>query len=745
MTPLAHSAPTPDRAPQSYAEHVEAVREGAVARASEMLRFAQRGDPDLVEAIRAAATFHDLGKLDPANQSALRTGRSAALPWDHVDAGVAHLSVTKHQMATWIVRAHHAPGLPERAHHFTDPRDPKLRGRRRDSDDIERHESQIKRTNDHLSSYLASHEAVVGVSSVQAVPECHGLSMRLALSCLVDADHADTARFETGDGPIRPLEGRWPERLAALDRYIERLPSAATERDQNRAAFYCECRNSNVDAAMVSCEGPVGLGKTTAVSAYLLRIAAEATPQLRRLFIVAPYTNIISQTVERLRTALVLPGERPEEVVAEHHHRVDFEQMADRDLAALWRAPVVVTTAVQFFETLASNAPSRLRKLHELPGSAVFIDEAHAVLPTQLWPQNWRWLCELAQSWSCRFVFASGSQARFWEQERIVGDAKRQLPELMTASLRERVLKAETHRIHFRSLGNVSSADKLIDEVLKEAGPRLVILNTVQSAAVVARKMTGHGLDALHLSTALSPRDRDLILKCIQGRLKKPGNRDWTLVATSCVEAGVDLSFRTAFRERFSTASLFQIGGRVNRHGEWEPSDGGKVFDFSLDSGDGIVSHPAARLSASILFDQIDTGLLAAENLDPAERVTCAMVSELRRAAINGSDPLCKAERARDYPTVAKLGRIITADTRLVVVDMVLRDRIAARERVDFVSLVRGSVQIWANKLEKLGVQQIPGRHDLFWWPHEYDAGFLGYMAGALRIQDFVNTGVAIY
>ena len=168
---------------------------------------------------------------------------------------------------------------------------------------------------------------------------------------------------------------------------------------------------------MVSCDGPVGLGKTTAVTAYLMRVAAETTPQLRRLFIVAPYTNIITQTVERLRAALVLPGERPEDVVAEHHHRVDFDNIADRDLAALWRAPVVVTTAVQFFETLASNEPSRLRKLHELPGSAVFIDEAHAVLPTPLWPQNWRWLCQLAESWSCRFVFASGSQAQFWEQE----------------------------------------------------------------------------------------------------------------------------------------------------------------------------------------------------------------------------------------------------------------------------------------------------------------------------------------
>ena len=103
-----------------------------------------------------------------------------------------------------------------------------------------------------------------------------------------------------------------------------------------------------------------------------------------------------------------------EEVVVKHHHRADFETQEARDLAVLWRAPVV-TTAVRFFETLASNQPGYLRKLHALLGSAMFIDEAHAALPAHLRPQNWRWLRELAERWNCRFVFASGSLARFWE------------------------------------------------------------------------------------------------------------------------------------------------------------------------------------------------------------------------------------------------------------------------------------------------------------------------------------------
>jgi CRISPR-associated endonuclease/helicase Cas3 len=744
MTPLAHSAPDPARDPQTYADHVQAVHAGAIANASAMVRFSTKHGAELVAAVAAAATFHDLGKLDPANQRALLKGREGKLPWDHIDAGVAHLSATGSWTAAWLVRSHHAPGLPERARHFRDLRDRKLRGRRSDRDDPERHDEQIERTDHHLMSYLTAHQAAMGTTNLEPAREVHGLPLRLALSCLVDADHTDTARFDTGLGPPEPLAPRWEERLAALDRYVAALRSEPGERDTNRKAFYEACRRSTIDAAMVSCEGPVGLGKTTAVTAYLLHAAAQATPQLRRLFVIAPYTNIITQTVERLRAALKLPGERPEDVVAEHHHRADFQYIADRDLAALWRAPIVVTTAVQFFETLASAEPGQLRKLHELPGSAVFVDETHAALPTSLWPQNWRWLRELADTWSCHFVFASGSQARFWERERIVGDAKCLLPELMAADFRERVLKAETRRIRYSSLGNIASVDQLMDRVLGEPGPRLLILNTVQSAAVVARGMAQRGLDTIHLSTALCPRDRDLILRRVQHRLKRPQDQDWTLVATSCVEAGVDLSFRNGFRERFSTASLIQVGGRVNRHGEFDREGASTVWDFSLDSGQGIVAHPAAKIPALVLEDQIGKGLFQGDLVDPAERVTSAMLSELRKAVGGGIDLLAAAERARDYPRVAELGRVIPDNTRLVVVDPALRDRIAARKTVKFLSLIRGSVQIWAVKLGMLGVGSIPGRQDLFWWPHAYDAGFLGYMAGALKIQNFVDEGGAI-
>ncbi len=712
-----------------------------------MLRYASRPPEGLLDAIDASATFHDLGKLDPDTQAVLRRGRGGKLQWDHIDAGVAYLSSEKDWMAAWLVKAHHAPGLPENQEHFNrDNLGRKLRGRRRDDEDLHRHDQQIARTNEHLPEYLRLHQGAVSPSETARRRPTHGLPMRLALSCLVDADHSDTAFFDTGQPPPIPPAPRWAERLDALRHFVSGLPVGQSEaersRNRRRSAFFEACLNADIEEPLVACEGPVGLGKTTAVTAYLLRRASETDPELRRLMVVAPYTNILSQTAERLRKALVLPGERPHEVVVEHHHRADFEHRDDRELAVLWRAPIVLTTAVTFFETLAANRPASLRKLHALPGSAVFLDEAHAALPATLWRQNWKWLRELAEGWGCRFVFASGSLARFWEDSEIVLEPKK-LPELLPPNQAQDVLTADRGRVRYEPLRNglVLTVGELIEEIVKSAGPRLVILNTVQNAAVVADAMRKAGHDVMHLSTALTPRDRGRILKRIVRRLKRVERADWTLVATSCVEAGVDLSFRCGFRERFAVSSTIQVGGRVNRHGEYERVGGGVVYDFAL-ADRSITQHPAAKVSAQVLRE-----LMARDELNqssPGDLVTNAMRDEIARRGGLGADALSKEEASRNYPEVSSLGRVIEAETRIVVVDERLKALLTERRTISFRLLLRGSVQLWAAKIEKLGLKELPGHHDLYAWNDIYEPEFLGYMAGVLRNERFLIEGGAV-
>lgn len=726
-----------------------------------MLRFAPPALQGIARSIDAAAAIHDLGKLAKDNQTALRAGRGTRLKIDHVDAGVAHALAAGNDLAAWLIRSHHSPGLPSRpeeeANLLRRGCRPPLRGVRWPDASMECHERLIGVTDKCLSAFLERHRAAAGDCALHPAQPIHGLPMRLALSCLVDADHEDSARHDTLADPPTIPPTRWVERIAALDNYVATLARKDPRRDIQRSALYEACRVADHAERIVSCQAAVGLGKTTAVTRYLLGQAAKAEPPLRRLFVIAPFTNIITQTVATLRNALVLPGENAHSVVAEHHHRVDFDDEDHRTLATLWRAPVVVTTAVQFFETLGANRPAELRKLHEVPGSAIFIDEAHAAIPVHLWPQCWRWLRELADQWSCRIVLASGSLVRFWQEERIIAPACN-LPELTPGPLLRETQNTELARVSVceaRPTGNDRRAltrSELVEHLtvaVERVGPVLAILNTVQSAAVIAcdlaERLDGITTDqhphprpitdrhVLHLSTALTPRDRDEILEEI-GRRQRSDSSNYVLIATSIVEAGVDLDFRTGFRERASVSAFIQTSGRVNRHGL---RAGAALYTFQLEHDNLLKAHPAFRASASI-FDQLWPALLAGHK--PGDLATEAMSAELdRRGGIH--EQLSVAELASDYPKVAELCRVIDSDTRLVVVDDDLKLRLEQYERVSFKELQEGSVQLWAAKIDSAGLPASPLSADIYLWNDAYDPLFLGYMAGLLRGHTFVAAG----
>jgi CRISPR-associated endonuclease/helicase Cas3 len=479
--------------------------------------------------------------------------------------------------------------------------------------------------------------------------------------------------------------------------------------------------------------------------AHLLRVAADR--KLRHIFVVLPYTNIISQAVEVYRKALVLEGERPEEIVAEHHHRADFEETDLRQYATLWRAPIIVTTAVQFFETLGSHNPSRLRKLHELPGSAVLVDEMHAAVPSHLWPQVWRWLETWMRDWGGHLVMASGSLVRFWEleeyRELIEGGTSQSVgsvPDLVSdGALKGKLREAEERRIKYcRRPDEASALDclGLIDFLKERKGPRLLIVNTVQTAAVVARSMRGRGHDVLHLSTALAPTHRDLVVSRIKQRLRD-GVEDWTLVATSCVEAGMDFSFRSGFRERASTASLIQVGGRVSRGDEHEDAE---VWDLLI-RDDQFRRNPAVEVARNAVGRFSKSEL---NQLPPADLATQAMRREWTAGADDKARQLVKAEQEMEHPEVANRCRVIETDTVTVVIDPGIAEAVRQHRKVSKVELLRYSVQIWANKIRELSLHPIGRAGDLYEWKHAYDPDFLGYMAGVLQLRRFLSDPEAL-
>lgn len=756
--PLAHSArhgaPT-----QSYHDHVNNVVSGAVARSEQMLQHYEPaaswiGSPAMLEIVRSAAKFHDLGKLDSGFQKTLETNRTSDEHIRHEDAGVAWLLANGADEAAGLVSAHHqglVRYLLEVAEDSPAPTG-RVDGRVFRIND----ERTAKATAASLDSYLKGHEKHFGPRTVE--PEQHqnkltGLSRRLLLSCLVDADHSDTATHYGNEPAVAPPLPRWGERLAKLDEYVSKLPRANAkkaapqelERQGIRDELYRLCRTANPEPRLRSCDAVVGSGKTTALMAHLLHVAV--TRNLRHIIVVLPYTNIIRQSVDVYRKALCLEGENPEEIVAEHHHQADFKSLDTRFLTTLWQAPIIVTTAVQFFETLASNNTSRLRKLHELPGSAVCLDEAHAALPANLWPICWNWLTQWTLRWNGHLVLASGSLPAFWKGEefRSICEGKYsgkapQRPaatiEPLCSSITVQAEEAEHKRVKFITEPRSLSGDELIERIVKSAGPRLVVVNTVQSAAILAAQIKERGeMQVLHLSTALAPVHRTIIIERVKALLKHQS--DWVLVATSLVEAGMDFSFASGFRQRASTASLIQLGGRVNRSAN--RGDDCTVLDFDFADKKTFPDNPSLKPSKDALERLFADGRIGPDKpCDLADICLAAMKAEFRAVTQQSALNLVNAEGERDYPKVSQDCRVIQTETKTVVVDSGIIARLKRHERVPSLEVMQYSVQMFNAKIEKLGLIPVTNDSDLFFLPEswKYEPDFLGYMAELVKLAE---------
>jgi CRISPR-associated endonuclease/helicase Cas3 len=741
--PLAHSAR--DGAPQqSYRDHVGNVCRYSALFATDAAAFAPRWREPFVAAVERAAAYHDLGKLDELFQEILRHNRKNKCRYNHVEAGTAHLLRLKQFEAAFIAYAHHIglQSFPKEKAKIAN----KLNLAFRDTGDlIGLGQSAWQRTEEHLDAYLNQHHQLFLTVGVVQNTLFQGLVRRLALSCLVDADHSDTAQHYRNERELRGLPLRAAKRLARLDQYVAGLTPAeppVTERERlrlrirQRVYHACRDRASSGSERIVACDSPVGTGKTTAIMAHVLNVAHDRG--LRRVFVILPYTNIIDQSVDVYRRALVLKGEVPDEVVAAHHHRVEFKGENWRDLRQLtqrWDAPVIVTTAVQFFETLAGNRTTALRKLHQVPGSAIFVDETHAAMPAPLWPQMWKWLRELCDDWGCHLVLASGSLARFWDLPDFVPTAERPpVAELVSDELRAEAAALETHRVELKAKLDRLSLEGLADFVLSKPGPRLVILNTVQSAAIFAnylRSNCGLGTQVEHLSTALSPRDRGRIVERIRTRLKERADNDWILVATSCVEAGVDFSFRTAFRESCGLVNLLQISGRANRSSEYDDTE---VWDFRHDEEGFLTLHPHFKVSRRVLADMLREGKADPEHCTEAlQREINLDFGQTESLARN----ILQHEKDADYPEVANLCRLITADTQTVLVDQDLIARFESQDPLQFPKakeVMLNSVQIWKSRLADLDPRPIGFGDELFALRAEQYDDFLGYMKGVLPL-----------
>lgn len=703
---------------QPYRDHIKAVYRLASRFAQEAERFATKTDSLLTSCAGTSAKFHDFGKLLDENQAVLRgEKKSARLPIRHEDAGTAYLAKKGSWAAAIAISSHHT-GLPD--FHAESIRYEKAF---RDKDEATRSASEQS-----MDRLLKIHQEILGSSEdfpTAIYKGDQGLFFRLLLSCIADADHSDTA-INYGQYPqneeIPSL--RAEERLKQLDTYVETLKTE-DRRSTLRSEMYESCRNSIRNAQFVSCDSPVGSGKTTAVMAHLLKQASERG--LRRIFVVLPFTTIISQSVQIYRDALTLPEEDPEKVVAELHCRTDFTDYETRYLTGLWRSPIIVTTAVAFFETLAANKPSTLRRLHELPGSAIFMDESHAALPLKLLPLAWRWIVGLAEEWGCYWVLGSGSLVEFWKLHRLTGNNP-DIPELVSQELREQLIQYEKGRISLRMKDEPLALDGFLDWIQSFPGPRLVIVNTIGCAAVVAdqiRERSGRNR-VEHLSTALTAVDRTETVRRIKERLQDQTDTDWTLVATSCVEAGVDFSFRTGFRQSASLLSLIQASGRVNRHGIYSDAE---MWNFKFQENESFNNNRSFTLSSEIL----ERYFKVHKEISPA-LCTLSINDEitLDDSILRDVQRFKKRENEYAFETLAKEFEVIENNTLTAIFDPDLINKIRYGKG-NWQEVQKKAFNIRIGLQKKWGLEPISS--NIYRWTLPYDS-FLGYMRGVLWKED---------
>lgn len=389
------------------------------------------------------------------------------------------------------------------------------------------------------------------------------LLTRMVFSCLVDADFVDTDNFYRGLERREPRsEGKGPSLSALrekLDAYLTTLPHTGGI-NPLRADILAHVR-AKADSApgLFSLTVPTGGGKTLASLAFALDHAIAHGK--RRVIYVIPFTSIIEQNAAVFRKVF---GELGDAAVLEHHSALFDDPHAEpqsyekRRLAMEnWDAPVVVTTAVRFFESLFADRPSRCRKLHNIASSVVILDEAQT-MPLHLLRPCVTLLDELALNYRSSLVLCTATQPVLSTAHGFKSGLEN-VRELAPEPVR---LYEKLRRVSVRHVGALDD-DALIDK-LREREQVLCIVNNRRHARQVYESMADEP-GAIHLSTLMYARHRSRVLDEVRRRLK--AGEPCRLVSTSLIEAGVDVDFPTVLRAEAGLDSIAQAAGRCNREG----------------------------------------------------------------------------------------------------------------------------------------------------------------------------------
>ena len=397
---------------------------------------------------------------------------------------------------------------------------------------------------------------------------------RMIFSCLVDADFRDTETFYNAikgaqaDRAWPRLAGILPDLLTRFDRHMSYKARNDSAVNRLRGEILTHVRSKAADApGFFTLTVPTGGGKTLASLGFALD-HARAHGHSRILYAI-PFTSIIDQTAAIFRDIL------GDGAVLEHHSAIDDEKhpaLEWRDKLKLamedWAAPVVVTTNVQLFESLFASRVSRCRKLHNIAGSLIILDEAQTI-PRALLAPCVQMLAELVRGYGCTIVLCTATQPAL-DARHFANPSPLALPlagrELAPDPER---LARDFKRVTLHHAGDMANADLTAALAVEPQG--LVIVNSRRHALELYAEAKSAGLAGLvHLTTRQHAADRREILAEVRQRLKL--GTPCRVVATSLIEAGVDVDFPRVWRAEAGLDQIAQAAGRCNREGSRDPN-----------------------------------------------------------------------------------------------------------------------------------------------------------------------------
>jgi CRISPR-associated endonuclease/helicase Cas3 len=726
MNYYAHTAedaagnPLPESYWQKLHDHLKAVAELIVRFATEL----GLEDGHILTDARITALLHDLGKYREAFQQYLRKNVSKSSETQHAIYGAALAFEREWLAAAFAVAGHHA-GL----HDFSDLVSAVENAKAREDIAalLRLHETESKTTlpaSPDIPAHITRAEKISETAAALATE----FYTRMIFSCLVDADRLNSANWQKSTPPdATPLN---PQTL--LDRVL-------AERDRKRTANpdspLSATRNRIFDACLDAATLPQGFfsltvttggGKTLSGMAFALAHARQH--KLRRVIVVIPYLSIIEQNAAEYRRAL-----DPENtgIVLENHSSVKPAGNTTAEdtsrlelLAENWDAPVVVTTSVQFIESLFAASPTRARKLHNIARSVVIFDEVQT-LPTHLLAPMFSVFRELTQNYGVTFVFSSATQPAFRHSNALPdGFHESEIREIAPAPA---ALFHQLRRVnyHLHPAQNPVTWDALSEKfAAANSAQVLCVVNLTRHAnefwnALLSR-LTDLAPDRhlsptdrpIHLSSTMCPAHRLALIRHIKRRLK--AGLSCRVVSTQLIEAGVDVDFPGVWRAMGPLDSIVQVAGRCNREGKLADATG------NLRNGEVHVFTPADnKLPPGIYSTATDQSAvtLASLGADAAERLAIdpkifrdyfhalySMVNTDYVGTKNGKKETTIQEDRQNlyFRTVAEKAKVISDDGQPVVIPIGKARHLIAKIRARAETLCSGEKRFTGDDLRRL-------------------------------------------